>query len=88
VCPKSSHFWVIKTNPYDHTCVQEVTRSDHTQLKRELAEDMTLTIKIICVLLKANFSGVNPSYSKIWRGHDEAIAQKFGSLDGSYGILT
>jgi hypothetical protein len=69
-----NHFWVIKTNPYDRTCVQEITRSNHAQLtakiiadaiKRELAEDMTLTIKRICALLRANFSGVNQSYSKI-----------------------
>jgi hypothetical protein len=41
--------------------------------KRELVEDMTLIIKTICVLLKAKFSGVNSSYSKIWRGREEAI---------------
>jgi hypothetical protein len=74
VCPKGSPFWIIKTNPYDHTCVQKIIHSDHAQLtvkmivgaiKKELAEDMTLTIKIICALLRAKFSGVNPSYSKI-----------------------
>jgi hypothetical protein len=30
VYPKGSPFWIIKTNPYDHTCVQEITCSDHT----------------------------------------------------------
>jgi hypothetical protein len=34
-------------------------------IKKELAEDMTLIIKIIYALLRAKFSGVNPSYSKI-----------------------
>jgi hypothetical protein len=96
VCHKSSLFWVINTNPYDHTCVQEITRSDHAQLttkviadviKRELAEDMTLIIKIICALLRVKFSGVNPSYAKIWRGHEKAISQNFESWEGSYGIL-
>jgi hypothetical protein len=42
-------------------------------IKKELAEDMTLIIKTICALLRAKFSGVNPSYSKIWRGCEEAI---------------
>jgi hypothetical protein len=82
VCLKCNPFWVIKTNPYNHTCVQEITRSDHAQLttkmivcaiKRELAENMTLTIKTICALLRAKFLGVNPSYSKIWRGREKAI---------------
>jgi hypothetical protein len=34
-------------------------------IKKELVEAMTLTIKIICALLRAKFSGVNPSYFKI-----------------------
>jgi hypothetical protein len=34
-------------------------------IKRELAEDMTLTIKTICALLREKISDVNPSYSKI-----------------------
>jgi hypothetical protein len=86
VYPKGSPFWIIKTNPYDHTCVQEITRSDHAQLttkmivgtiKRELAEHMTLIIKTICALLRVKFSDVNPSCSKIWQGREEAIAQIF-----------
>jgi hypothetical protein len=48
-------------------------------IKRELANDMTLTIKIICALLRAKFSGVNPSYFEIWRGREEIITQNFGS---------
>jgi hypothetical protein len=77
VCPRGSPLWIIKTNPYNHTCIQEITRSYHAQstvkmiagaIKKELEEDMTLTIKTICALLIAKFSGVNPSYSKIWRG--------------------
>jgi hypothetical protein len=46
-------------------------------IKRELAEDMTLTIKTICALLRVKLLGVNPSYSKIWRGHEEAITHFF-----------
>jgi hypothetical protein len=34
-------------------------------IKKELAEDMTLIIKIICALLRIKFSDVNSSYSKI-----------------------
>jgi hypothetical protein len=48
---------------------------------------MTLTIKIIRALLRAKFSGVNPSYSKIWRCREEAISQIFRSWEGLYGIL-
>jgi MULE transposase domain/SWIM zinc finger len=56
-------------------------------IKRELAEDMNSTIKGIRALLRAKFPGVTPSYSKVWRGREEAIAQIFGSWEGSYGIL-
>jgi hypothetical protein len=96
VCSKGGPFWIIKTNPYEHTCVQEITRSDHTQLttkmiawaiKRELAEDMNSMIKGIRALLRAKFPGVTPSYSKVWRGREETIAQIFRSWEGSYGIL-
>jgi hypothetical protein len=74
MCSKGSPFWVIKTNPYEHTCVQDIIRSDHAQLtvkmiawaiKRELAEDMNRTIKGIRAILRAKFPGVTPSYSKI-----------------------
>jgi hypothetical protein len=53
------------------TRVQKIIRLDHAQLtvkmiagaiKQELADDMTLTIKIIFALLRAKFSDVNPSY--------------------------
>jgi hypothetical protein len=55
-------------------CIQEITRSYHAQLtvkmivgaiKKELTENMTLIIKTICTLIRANFMGVNHSYSKI-----------------------
>jgi hypothetical protein len=42
-------------------------------IKRELVEDMTLTIKIIRALLRVKILDVNPSYSKIWRGRKEII---------------
>jgi hypothetical protein len=48
-------------------------------IQRELVDDMTLTIKIICALLRLKFSGINPSYSKIWRDREEAITQNFES---------
>jgi hypothetical protein len=74
VCSKGNHFWIIKTNPFDHKCVQEITHLDHKQLtvkmiaeniKRELAEDMTLTIKIIRALLRTKILGVDSFYFKI-----------------------
>jgi hypothetical protein len=36
VCSMGSPFWIIKTNPYEHTCVQDITRSDHTQLTAKM----------------------------------------------------
>jgi NADH:ubiquinone oxidoreductase subunit E len=41
-------------------------------IKKELTEDMTLTIKTICAILRTKFSGVNSFYSMIWRGREEA----------------
>jgi hypothetical protein len=43
-------------------------------IKRDLTEDMNCTIRAICAILRAKFSGVIPSYSKIWRGREEAVA--------------
>jgi hypothetical protein len=56
-------------------------------IKRELEDDMTVIIKIICALLRAKISGVNIFYSKIWRGREEAITHIFRSWESSYGIL-
>jgi hypothetical protein len=56
-------------------------------IKKDLTEDMTLTIKTLCALLRAKFPGVNHSHSKIWRGREKAIIQNFGTWEGSYGIL-
>jgi hypothetical protein len=48
VCPKGSPFWIIKTNPYDHICVQEITRSDHSQL----------TVKMIVGAIKKSWQRI------------------------------
>jgi hypothetical protein len=87
LCPKGSPFWIIKTNPYDHTCVQEITRSDHAQLTAKMIASVIKLAEDMGALLRAKFSGVNPFYSKIWRGREEAIAQIFESWEDSYGIL-
>jgi hypothetical protein len=56
-------------------------------IKRDLTEDMNSTIKDIRAILRAKYPGVTPSYSKIWRGREEAVAHIFGSWEGSYGII-
>jgi hypothetical protein len=49
-------------------------------IKRELAEIMTLIIKIIYTLLREKNSDVNPSYSlRFSRGREEAITYIFRS---------
>jgi hypothetical protein len=57
-------------------------------IKRELAEDMTLTIKTTHALLRAKLLCVNHFYSKIWHYREEAITQIFVSWEGLYGILS
>jgi hypothetical protein len=56
-------------------------------IKRDLAGDMNCTIKGICAILREKFSDVTPSYSKIWRGREKAVAQIFKSWEDSYGTL-
>jgi hypothetical protein len=48
-------------------------------IKRELTENMALTIKIIYSLLRAKFLDINHSYSRIWQDREEAIAIFFVS---------
>jgi hypothetical protein len=38
VCPKGSLFYIIKTNPYEHTYVHKIIRSDHAQLTVKMME--------------------------------------------------
>lgn len=96
VCPKGNNFWTIRTNPYPHTCIQSITRVDHAQLtakiiagaiKKEMNEDTTMTIKNVRHLVKAKFPGADPSYAKLWRGRELAIAKIFGTWEGSYALL-
>jgi hypothetical protein len=56
-------------------------------IKRDLAEDMNSTIKVIRAILRAFFLNVTPSYSKVWHCWEEVVAQIFGCWEGSYGIL-
>ncbi|EEC83276.1 hypothetical protein OsI_28630 [Oryza sativa Indica Group] len=71
-------------------------RFDHAQLSSSmianvirdaLRDDLELSIKNVRSLVQQRYRNVKPSYSKLWRGRDKAIAQLFGSWEGSYGLL-
>lgn len=79
-----------------HTCRAPADRFDHAQLSSSmianvirdaLRDDLELSIKNVRSLVQQRYRNVKPSYSKLWRGRDKAIAQLFGSWEGSYGLL-
>lgn len=88
--------WMIRKCPYAHTCRAPADRFDHAQLSSSmianvirdaLRDDLELSIKNVRSLVQQRYRNVKPSYSKLWRGREKAIAQLFGSWEGSYGLL-
>ena len=88
--------WQIRKCPYSHTCRAPANRTDHSQLsasiiadviREALKDDLELSIKNVRALVKQCYRNVRPSYNKLWRGRERAIAQLFGSWEGSYNLL-
>ena len=88
--------WIVATNPYPHSCHASITRRDHRQLSAEvvakvIGEDLpnNLEMKVATVraLVGKVYPGVTPSYNKLWRGRELAIARLFGSWEESYELL-
>ena len=88
--------WTISTNPYVHTCFGVTGRLDSPQMtarviadiiKPGLIDDLELSIKGVRHLVKVKFSTIEPSYNKLWRGRELAIADLFSSCEKSYEHL-
>jgi hypothetical protein len=50
-------------------------------------KDLSLTVQQINMIIETKYSGVAPTYSKLWRGRERAIEQLFGAWEGSYTLL-
>jgi hypothetical protein len=88
--------WEVSTNPYEHSCYGSATALDHNMMtarliadtiRNNLREDLEMTFKQAKNLVKQRFPTVEPSYNKIWRGKELAIADLFGSWEKSYEML-
>jgi hypothetical protein len=56
-------------------------------IKNRLRDNLKTKVKEARVLVKQKFPTVQPSYNKLWRGRELAIADIFGSWERSYEIL-
>ena len=91
-----SGVWMISTNPLEHCCYGSATRTDHGQMtshviadiiKPGLRENLEMSVKEVRNLVKSKFPTIEPSYNKLWRGREQAIADLFGSWENSYELL-
>jgi hypothetical protein len=56
-------------------------------IKNRLRDNLEMTVKEVRGLIKQKFPTVQPSYNKLWRGRELAIADLFGSWEMSYEML-
>jgi hypothetical protein len=56
-------------------------------IKNRLRDNLKTKVKEARVLVKQKFPTVQPSYNKLWRGRELAIADIFDSWERSYEIL-
>jgi hypothetical protein len=56
-------------------------------VKNRLRDNLEMTVKEVRSLVKQKFPTVQPSYNKLWRGRELAIADIFGSWERSYEML-
>jgi hypothetical protein len=94
--PNIMGIWEIKINLLRHSCFGSATRADHSQMtsrmivdiiKNRLRDNLEMTVKEARGLVRQNFPTIQPSYNKLWRGRELAIADLFGSWERSYEIL-
>jgi len=88
--------WVIAKNHYKHSCFGSATRLDHHQMTARmianiiavsLRENLEMTVKQVRAAVKSIHSTIEPSYNKLWRGREVAIADLFGSWEKAYEML-
>jgi hypothetical protein len=94
--PNITGIWEIKINSLEHSCFGSATRADHSQMtsrmiadivKNRLRDNLEMTVKEPRGLVRQKFPTVQPSYNKLWRGRELAIADLFGSWERSYEML-
>jgi hypothetical protein len=97
VTPNITGIWGIKTNLLEHSCFGSATRADHSQMtfrmiadivKNRLRDNLEMTVKEARGLVRQKFPTIQPSYNKLWRGRELAIAYLFGSWERSYEMLS
>ncbi len=80
--------WMIRKCPYAQTCRAPADRFDHAQLSSSmianvicdaLKDDLELSRKNARSLVQQRYRNAKPSYNKLRRGREKAIAQLFGS---------
>ncbi|XP_078152574.1 uncharacterized protein LOC144547752 [Carex rostrata] len=88
--------WTIATNPDEHNCYNIACKVDSCQLtarmiadviKLGLKEDLEMSIKACRFAVRNIYKMVEPSYNKIWRGRELAIADLFGSWEKAYELV-
>jgi MuDR family transposase len=94
--PNITDIWEIKINHLKHPCFGSAIRTDHSQMtsrmiadivKNRLRENLKMTVKETSGLIKQKFLTIQPSYNKLWRGRELAIADLFCSWERSYEML-
>ena len=79
-----------------HTCFGSAGRLDSGQMtarriadiiKPGLLDDLEMTIKGVRNAVRIAHKTIEPSYNKLWRGRELAIADLFGSWEKSYQHL-
>jgi hypothetical protein len=56
-------------------------------VKNQLRDNLEMTFKEARGLVKQKFPIVQPSYNKLWRGRELAIADIFSSWEKSYEMI-
>ena len=56
-------------------------------IKSGLRDNLEMSVKEVRNLVKSQFPTVEASYTKLWRGREQAIAELFGSWEKSYELL-
>ncbi|HET9412223.1 MAG TPA: PMZ-type zinc finger domain-containing protein [Candidatus Saccharimonadales bacterium] len=87
--------FIIKTNPYQHSCEAIIGRRDHRQLTAKflanvlynaVAANPGISMRDLSSIVEVKFDQ-KPTYNKLWRAKEKAIAAAFGSWSEAYALL-
>jgi hypothetical protein len=94
--PNITGIWENIINWLEHSYFGSAIRADHSQLtfrmiadivKNRLRDNLEMIVNEEWGLVKQKFPTVQPSYNKLWRERELAIADLFGSCERSYEML-